>query len=114
MIDFKKIRWIDQWNVGDVAVWVSVAKVERRWRRDEGLYLSPEVCKRQTRYLRFGEWIQTNSEVWMPVITLMDDGAISFTDGRHRFAWFRDHGLRTMQVATSRGKGAALRRAVGR
>jgi hypothetical protein len=114
MIDFKKIKWIDPYNVDDVVVRVSVSKVEERWRLDKGYYLSPRTCQRQTRYWKFDEWIKTHTEVWMPVLTLMDDGRIAFTDGRHRFSWFRDHGLMEMRVLTGRGEGAALRRAVGR
>ena len=30
-----------------------------------------------------------------------DDGIIAFTDGRHRFSWLRDHGVKTLPVACS-------------
>ena len=32
------------------------------------------------------------------MVCLDQDGEISFTDGRHRFAWLRDHGLKVLPV----------------
>src|SRR5882757_2075607 len=102
MIDFSKIRWIIEREEDEdgVVVWASVPKVDRYWSRDDGYYLGPETCKRQTRYWRFDEWIKTHKEVQMPVLSLVDGRLISFTNGRHRFAWFRDHGLKAMPVIT--------------
>jgi hypothetical protein len=116
MIDLSKIRWaIEREEDEDgVVVWVSVPKVDKYWSRDGGYYLGPETCKRQTRYWKFDDWIKTHAEVWMPSRSLVDGCRITFSDGRHRFAWFRDHGLKAMPVITGRGEGAALRRAVGR
>lgn len=114
MIDFSKINWLRQWDgTDDVVVWVSVPKVNDLWRKERGFYLSPRVCPSLERYHRFGAWIQTNTDVWMSHLGLYG-GRISFTDGRHRFAWFRDHGLEALPVTTERGHGAKLRRAVGR
>jgi hypothetical protein len=115
MIDFSKIKWIIEREEEDgVVVWVSVPKVDEYWKRDDGYYLGRETCNGEARYLRFDDWIKTHTEVWMPVLSLVDRRCISFTDGRHRFAWFRDHGLKAMPVITDRGYGAALRRQVGR
>jgi hypothetical protein len=114
VIDFSKINWRPQWeDAGDVVVWVSVPKVNVLWRKDRGFYLSPRACPSLYRYQRFGEWIQTNTDIWMSHLGLYE-GRISFADGRHRFAWFRDHGLESLPVTTARGDGAKLRRAVGR
>jgi hypothetical protein len=111
----RNIRWaIERPEEEDgVRVWVSVSKVDRYWSRDSGYYLGPETCKKEPLYWRFDEWIKTHREVWMPVLSLVEH-RISFTNGRHRFAWFRDHGLKEMPVITDRGYGATLRRAVGR
>jgi hypothetical protein len=116
MIDFSKIKWtVERPDEEDgVVVWVSVPKVNKYWKRDGGYYLGPETCKKDALYRRFDDWIKTHAEVWMPVLSLLDRRRISFTNGRHRFAWFRDHGLTSMPVITDRGYGAALRRAVGR
>ncbi|WP_375234404.1 plasmid fertility inhibition factor family protein [Burkholderia pseudomallei] len=35
--------------------------------------------------------------IFIPTVS-MADGTVSFTDGRHRFAWLRDHGLRALPV----------------
>jgi|SRR5678815_1460815 hypothetical protein len=114
MIDFSKIKWIverEEEEDGDI-VCVSVPKVDQLWSQDDG-YLAPSICNVLAKYLNFERWIKTNTEVWMPVLSLEDDHRINFTNGRHRFAWFRDHGLKAMPVVTDRGEGAALRRRVG-
>lgn len=116
MIDFRRIKWVIERPEmeGGVVVWVSVPKVNEYWRRDGGYYLGPRTCKKQARYWKFDEWIKTHTEVEMPVLDLVEDRCISFTNERHRFAWFREHGLKAMPVVTSRGYGAALRQTVGR
>lgn len=39
--------------------------------------------------------------MYMPCISLDDAGQVQFIDGRHRFAWVRDHGAVALPVATS-------------
>src|SRR5690348_13887762 len=53
------------------------------------------------RYKRFGEWIRDNSSpIKMPTVCLCTKGEVSFNDGRHRFAWSRDHGIQVMPIMT--------------
>lgn len=35
-------------------------------------------------------------------VSVSNEGRISFTDGRHRFAWFKDSGLKKIPVAMSK------------
>jgi hypothetical protein len=50
------------------------------------------------RYNRFGIWLQRGEPVWIPWVGLALDDQISFTDGRHRFAWLRDHGVTALPI----------------
>lgn len=42
----------------------------------------------------------------MPHVYVSEDGQVSFTDGRHRFAWFRDRGVKAMPVTVATAKEA--------
>jgi len=93
-------------------VWVSVDKLDKSWKLDP-CYLSPAVAKNAYRYRRFGEWIACRSgEVHMSHVHL-DGDAIGFTDGRHRFAWFRDHGVRFLPITTSPDEASEIKRFFG-
>lgn len=64
------------------------------------------------RYWGFGEWLAERRKVWMPDVGL-SDGHISFNDGRHRFAWLRDHGVRALPVTVSPRIEAEMERRFG-
>jgi hypothetical protein len=49
----------------------------------------------------------------MPHVGLTDEGYIVFSDGRHRFAWLRDHGLLTLPVTVSPDIEVEVRRRFG-
>jgi hypothetical protein len=51
-----------------------------------------------SRYNRVGRLFQTEHPVYMPHLSVDGDDAVSFTDGRHRFAWIRDHGAQAIPV----------------
>src|ERR1700733_6195714 len=58
---------------------------------------------------RFGNWLEKFSDTrraWMPHIGYYD--FVSFTDGRHRFAWCRDHGVKSMPVSVPTRKQAVV------
>jgi uncharacterized protein (DUF362 family) len=66
----------------------------------------------RSKYERFGGWFVEGHKVWMPDIGLVD-GHIAFSDGRHRFAWFRDHGVKAMPVTVSSEIKAEITRRFG-
>lgn len=90
----RRIEWVPQWpeaDDDDLIVWVSIAKADASWRRDD-LYVPRGAPDSRGKYDRAGEWILTSPlPIEMPHVSLYR-GALSFTDGRHRFAWVRDHG----------------------
>jgi hypothetical protein len=78
----------------DAVAWISVEKLESSWRRNFD-YVGPGGSGKAIsgRYNKFGEWLALGEPVWMATVAVDDNGEIGFTDGRHRFAWLRDHGL---------------------
>lgn len=109
------LRWKRQWGGADRIVWVIVRKLEVSWSREsDGYYLPP--FRRDYKYERFGEWVLANAastKIEMPHVGFYE-GIISFTDGRHRFAWCRDHGVRAMPVTVcSKKEVLEVKRAMG-
>lgn len=86
-----------QWGGYDRVVWIDIAKFNAAWRRERGLYL------RRNSPNRTAYWIALLNfrKIPMPHVYVGVDGQVSFTDGRHRFAWFRDHGVRAIPVTVA-------------
>lgn len=100
----KPIQAHPDWNAPDnVRVWVSVPKLDEAWKLDHDFYIGAGGVGAviDDRYERFGEWLaSTLGCVELPVVAI-DGEVVSFSDGRHRFAWLRDHGVRAMPVQIS-------------
>lgn len=94
----------------DAVVWVDVARVERSFALDPDHYVGPggTLAGQATRYANIGRHIESGLAIWMPHLSLRDDDQVHFTDGRHRFAWVRDHGGTALPVATSPERAARL------
>lgn len=107
------LSWVQAWpEAGDVTVWIDVAKADIAWRRDD-LYISPGAPDHRYKYDRFGRWLMTaNKPLEMPHVTLRY-WTLSFTDGRHRFAWLRDNGIKSMPITTDPQIAARTRRVLG-
>ena len=110
---------------GDQVVMVDPKKVDRYWREDASYYV-PKSGKGggaiKGRYDRFGKWIESAgepvemSEMGLRVSTLKDGTEVvevGFDNGRHRFAWLRDHGAGSIPVAVDKGTAAKVARLVG-
>ncbi len=100
----KEIQWISvPLPVGvpspDETVWISVTKLDASWKKNRGQYIGaggsgPAIGDR---YKEFGTWLESGKAIWIPWVGL-ERGEICFTDGRHRFAWLRDHGVQSMPI----------------
>lgn len=105
-----EIKWKPQWSEEDIVIWINVEKLDHNWIGDN-CYIRPRCFDprdKTNRYYRFGIWLNENirtNEVCMPHIALKED-TVSFTDGRHRFAWCRDNGVRHLPVTVSLGEQA--------
>ncbi len=116
MAIFQKIEWVRQWRRTDVIVWVNVAKLNESWKRDRGYYVARGARTRiasPQRYRAVAKWVASGRRMWMPHVSLDGNGNVSFTDGRHRFAWMRDHGVKALPVTTERDQAEALRKRFG-
>lgn len=85
----------------DVALWLDIAKVDAAWQRT-GQYIGPGGTNGQgRRYAKAGEWFAKCPFSNMLIVNLQPEGAVTFTDGRHRFSWLRDHGAMAIQLQVS-------------
>jgi hypothetical protein len=108
------IEWIPMYP--DPAVWISVLKLDASWRYDVPYYVGERAIGPgngdPSRYKRFGEWIREGHQIWMPHVGFTRT-YICFSDGRHRFAWLRDHGVRALPVTVSPDIEAELKKRFG-
>jgi hypothetical protein len=52
------------------------------------------------RYDKFGQWLSTaNQPIQASTVHVDKDGSVSFHNGRHRYCYLRDHGVKTIRVA---------------
>ena len=102
MATWRIINWILQKpEFDDIPVWVCVHKLEQSWQYLNGEYIGFGGTGRAIagRYERIGIMLRSTPDMWMPAICLDSNGSPNFTDGRHRFAWIRDHKVQTLPVA---------------
>lgn len=100
----------------DPIVLISVTRLDKSWKCDGGLYIRKHArgngSASRAKYKRFGCWFRDALPVQMPHIGI-SEGHVSFTNGRHRFAWLRDHGVRALPVTVTRENLAEIRRRFG-
>lgn len=99
-MNFERLMWTHS-IPADPIVWVSVSAIDASWQHDKGRYVGPGGKGGQNdRYAYFGKWLAANLHrpIRVPEIGL-SRGEVTFSNGRHRFAWFRDHGLLDLPVA---------------
>jgi hypothetical protein len=80
---------------------ISVPAFDSLWANDTGYYIGHGGDGSiKNRYPDFGKWLQqTNEPVIAPSVSIDNHGNVSFSNGRHRFAWFRDHGYKTIPLS---------------
>ncbi len=96
---------------GEIAVLINVQRLDAAWAKtDPKLYIGPGGTGASIgqRYRDFGDWLVSRElgedepvqqRVQAPEVYVRDDGTVTFTNGRHRFAWLRDHGATKMIVS---------------
>lgn len=98
--DMTEIDWVPpRRGPGYTVVWVDVRKIDASWSRDY-VYVGPGgEGGTGRRYAGFGQWLTTrDTPVEMSELGVGAQGWIVFTNGRHRFSWMRDHGVRALPV----------------
>jgi hypothetical protein len=68
-----------------------------------GFYVGPDGSGASIgkRYETFQQWIAKYDQYELPEVSIRDNGILNFTNGRHRYAVFRDAGVDPMPVAMS-------------
>ena len=80
-------------------VMVNVGKFDELWKKDPDFYVSPGgIGQIHNRYEGFGEFLKRGEEIEMPIASVTSFGTVQFTNGRHRFAFLRDLGLREIPI----------------
>lgn len=102
-----KIRWTfapfsDCWEDErpDSVVWVDVAALDAKWRESDQYILPGGMNGQDRRYAKIGSWFAEHDHCEMAFASVAEEG-LTFTNGRHRFAWLRDHGVMAIQLQVS-------------
>ena len=101
VMNWQKVRWVQSLLTFECpVVWVDVQKIDRAWAKD-GLYIGPGGIgdNQPIKYDRVGKWIAEFHQLEMCIASLTENDVVAFTDGRHRFAWLRDHGAEALPIA---------------
>ena len=79
---------------------VNATKFDDMWKPSWQYIGKNGVGQTGDRYQRFGEYIATtDAPIHAATVSVDVSGDISFTNGRHRFAWLRDAGMKNIPVA---------------
>lgn len=96
-----------------VTVWVDVARAEADL-ADGLLYVGRFGAGGiDDRYQRFGEFAARDEPIEQPRAYIDAADRIAFSNGRHRWAWLRDHGIAEIPVSVRRAQAAEFRRRYG-
>jgi 2'-5' RNA ligase/GNAT superfamily N-acetyltransferase len=86
---------------GEKLVSIDTAAFDTAFQRETGFYLSegggPNAI--HDRYTRFGDFIAEHDSIESSEVTINANGKVGFTNGRHRYAWLRDHGVANIPVS---------------
>jgi hypothetical protein len=100
LLRWKPHRW--DWQEKHRIVWISVEALDASWQKDCCYVAAGGKGGNAFRYQRFGQWLRASNprrRIQMPVVGFPGD-CVGFEDGRHRFAWLRDHGVDALPVMT--------------
>ena len=82
---------------------MDVPKLDSAWQRTDQYIVKGGQNGQDNRYEKAGLWFSKNCHSYMLFAVICDDG-IEFTDGRHRFSWLRDQGVRAIQLQVPGGQ----------
>ncbi len=105
--DETQFTWVVPYNGNTVrngsekVVWIDPVKLDASFAKDPTFYVGPGGTGEgviKGRYPRFNDWVAANDgkNIMMPEVCLGARNEITFSNGRHRYAWMRDHGVRKM------------------
>ena len=99
IIEWIEVPYAEGWEdlEPDAVQWIDVTLFDAAWRQTNQWIGPCGVGGLGDRYARFGKWLLQGHPVQMCTIGL-NKGEVGFADGRHRFAWLRDHGVHAIKV----------------
>lgn len=102
------------WSDYDEIVWISISGVDASWQRDSS-YIGHDATGAAIagRYDKVGKRFERGDPMSMPVIDIGETGEVTFTNGRHRFAWLRDHAAAALPVQVSPDQAKMIRERFG-
>jgi hypothetical protein len=111
----RDIRWKYETRTKFERVWIDVSKL------DQMLQLRPQFYVGhggqngiRERYARIGEFVALSKALDMPQVYIdRNRGFVDIYDGRHRFAWMRDHGAQALPVSAQADELTEIKRLVG-
>jgi hypothetical protein len=94
------------------SVWIDVVRLDAVWQGSTqyvgfGCRAVPSGSVMPDRYEGFRLWLMPDVHVHMPFVSLEDEGVV-FNNGRHRFAWCRNHGVAALPVEVCEAEIAAF------
>lgn len=88
---------------GDKLVNLNVPVFDKAFSREHSFYIGPGgqsgIGKR---YEEFGKFVEKAASIEASEVGVRQNGVIDFGNGRHRYAWLRDQGLKVIPVAMSK------------
>lgn len=110
-LEWRAIPFGEGWEdeAPDVIIWADVTRLDAAWRTTSE-WIGPDGAGQQdNRYAKFGLWFAKELPIEMCCIGLKD-GNVAFVNGRHRFAWLRDHQVSAIPVQMPSGSAAEFKR----
>ena len=106
-MDFRQLVWVQHPNgsgwtdAPDPVIWAAVDRLDAVWRdTPEYVGVNGSGSDQEGKYEAVGTFLRCaigTRSIFIPTVSI-ENGTAIFTDGRHRFAWLRDHGLRALPV----------------
>ncbi|MBC6982870.1 hypothetical protein [Caulobacter sp. 17J80-11] len=100
----REVHWVARHD-GDAVVWVDMAKFEQAWSGVAAQYVGKggrgPTSDSFSKYRKFGQWFAATARPVEMAEVFLNGGFPEFSNGRHRVAWLRDHGLRAFPLATN-------------
>lgn len=99
--DLNNLNWQPARESSDFkTLHIDVNKLDDSWQKDKGAYIGGGGSGGiRNRYNDFGKWMKsTDVPIKTPEVGLNYKGHISFSNGRHRFSYLRDNGVKTLPV----------------
>jgi len=90
----------------ETTVVVDVQKMDAALARDPYFYIKRDGSNSDNpeKYNKFKNFLQTGKPIHMPRASIAEDGEVGLLDGRHRWAYLRDQGVKKMPIVVKKNQ----------